>query len=298
MILRALASSTAAVTEGDELGSSTVSFAPTRNPRGLNQSLDLENAPVGRSPNALVVLSSLVPVLIRTGMYSQLAASGETYGSNSLSFDYYQSVVARAMARFGVGIFPSQVAAGYGRQANGRVLLDIEPSVIEGQDWSSRGRLRASGLRIVTSNLPAQVGSRGVSHAESLAASLGLRLEAEAVELDAKGPGAFVTGWQIYERGIFGATAMGSRGVRVEGLVQRVFDCLHEWSKSDSTIDPFLADQLLIPACLATSPTTFKVPALTKRFSTEIWVVKQFIPIRITVKGSENRPAIVEIRPE
>ena len=89
---------------------------------------------------------------------------------------------------------------------------------------------------------------------------------------------------------------MGTRGLRMEHLVQNSFESLLRWMATDATVDPYLADQLLLPACFAEEPSVFKTPRLTKRFLTGVWVVKQFLPIHITVKGKEDGPGTVSIR--
>jgi len=49
-------------------------------------------------------------------------------------------------------------------------------------------------------------------------------------------------------------------------------------------------------ATLAEGETVFKVSKLTQRFLTVAWVIKQFVPIHITIKGHENEPGTVTIR--
>jgi RNA 3'-terminal phosphate cyclase (ATP) len=65
---------------------------------------------------------------------------------------------------------------------------------------------------------------------------------------------------------------------------------------SNATVDSFLADQLLLPLVLAETPSVFTVPKLTQRLMTSIWVVKQFAPIHITVRGTENAPGTITIQ--
>ena len=42
--------------------------------------------------------------------------------------------------------------------------------------------------------------------------------------------------------------------------------------------------------------TILKVHRLTQRFLSMVWVIKQFVPIHITVKGQEGNPGTVTIR--
>jgi RNA 3'-terminal phosphate cyclase (ATP) len=296
-ILRGLTLSCGADVIGGEVGEKSISFIPTRRPRGLNEKIDVPEEDDGPGhANANVVCNALMPVMARTGAYSTLVVKGETYGNNVLSYDYFGNVTLAALRRFGLYAFVDQAAAGFGRGSRGELSLDIEPSVIQGANWARRGELLAIRAVVATAELPEPVGQRGVAHLARLGYYANLTVEAEAVSLRARAPGAFATVWAEFENGIGGATAMGARGVRMESIAQVAFENFLEWYKTDATVDPFLADQLLLPAVLAEGETVFKVSKLTARFLTVVWVIKQFLPIHITVKGHEGEPGTVTIR--
>ncbi len=287
-LLRALVHACAAEVTGAEQGSGTLSFLPTRAPRGVPDRVETFRNEGKRGANAPVVLTSLLPVLARSGVYSTLLAEGETYGSHALSYDYFANVTLGALRRMGLYAYPSLEMAAFGREAAGEVGLDVEPSVLQGLQWTDRGRLIGVRAIVTTGGLPPQVGSRALSHLKSLAQNVNAPLEAEHQEVESSGPGAFVTVWAVYDRAMGGGAAMGARGVRIETLAQSAFEEALEWMASDATVDPFLADQILLPAVFAEGDTVFKVSHLTSRFLTAVWVVKQFTPIHITVRGGEG----------
>jgi RNA 3'-terminal phosphate cyclase (ATP) len=296
MLIRALAKSTNAETVGAEIGSTSVSFLPTRRPQGLSGELDLGDDGERRRPNALVVLNALAPVLARCGMYSQVSVQGETYGHHALAYDYFANVTVPALAKFGVGLFPDMEMAAFGRESAGRVRLDVEPSAIHGVDWSERGRPLGCRALVVTGGLPASVGGRGVAHLLRLGLSSRMPIEAEALTIESANAGVFVTVWAEFERGWGGATAMGSRGQRVETLAQTAFEELLTWVQGSSTVDPYLADQILITAVMAETPTVFCVSELTSRFLSSVAVIKHFLPIHITTRGKQGEAGTVSIR--
>lgn len=296
LLLRALAKCSAAETTGAQVGSTTVSFLPTRRSKGLNENLDLPADEANhRSASVPVVLCSLLPVLARTGTYSEVSLSGETYGARSLSFDYFQNVTVPVLQKMGLYAFPDQESAGFGRESRGSVTMSVEPSAVQGIDWSSRGKLIGGRAMVTTAELPTAVANRAINHLEKMAQNSKLPMEIEANPVDSHSPGAFVTVWAQFERGMGGGTSMGQRGLRIEHLVQSAFEETLAWISTDATVDPFLADQLLIPACLAEGETVFKTSRLTKRFLTAIWVIKQFLPIHITVRGSEDHAGVVTV---
>jgi RNA 3'-terminal phosphate cyclase (ATP) len=158
-----------------------------------------------------------------------------------------------------------------------------------------RGRQRSLAGVVATAGVPDAIGSRGVAHLKALAKNSGMTISASHQRVSG-GPGAYVTVWCAYERGMGGGAAMGSRGVRIEALAQTAFEETYQWMSSSGTIDPYLADQILLPAIVAGGDSAFRVSKLTRRFITSVWVVKQFVPIHITVKGAENGPGEVTVR--
>jgi len=296
-ILRAFALSCAAETVGAEYGSKQVSFLPTRAPRALTERLDVPDADDGPGhANALVVLSTLAPVLCRTGAFSALFAVGETFGRNILGFDAFAFSTVPALQRLGLYCYPDLAIAGFGLKSRGEVVLEIEPSALHGASLTDRGELIAARAMVTTGELPSPIAERGVAHIARMAHSAGIPVDAEATLAKAKSPGAHVTIWAEFENGFGSWSSAGARGVRIESIAQQAFDGFHEWFRSGSTVDEHLADQLLVAAVLADGETILKVHRLTQRFLSMVWVIKQFVPIHITVKGQEGNPGTVTIK--
>ncbi|CAN5403052.1 RNA 3'-terminal phosphate cyclase [soil metagenome] len=276
--------------------SPTLTFIPKTRPHGLNQTLETLRADSGRGANALVVLNALLPVLCRTGVYSSVACEGETYGFNSLTYDYFSNVTLGALKKIGLFAVADLMNPGFGRDSDGMVRMEIEPSALSGIEWNDRGTLLSVHAVVSLAGLPGQITERAVSHLKNLSRSANLVMEIETAEFPGRKVGAFVTLWATYERGFGGGIAMGSRGVKPETLVQTAFEHLYGWMSSSATVDEHLADQILLPLAFAEGSSTFTVQKLTQRLLTAIWVIKQFTPIHITVRGSENGPGTVSIQ--
>lgn len=297
LLIRALAQSTHAEVIGAELGSMQFSFLPTRTPRALNERLDVgDDRKEDGHANAQVVLVTLLPVMARTGAYSALFAVGETFGRNVLGFDAYANVTLPALQAFGLHAYPDMSVAGFGLHSRGEVATEIEPSALVGVDLSQRGELLAVRASITTGELPEPVAERGEGHLANMARSAGIPLEADCCFPRSSTPGAHVTLWAEFERGFGSASAFGARGVRIETVAQQAFSGFMDWYRSDSTVDANLADQLIVTAAMAEGHTVMKVHRLSPRLLTMIWVIKQFLPIHITVKGAENQPGSITIR--
>lgn len=295
-LINALAKCCKADVIGGELGAQNLTFIPTTRAQGLNGRIECVRTDSGRGPNALVVLTSLLPVLAKTGVYSSVVSEGETYGFNSLSYDYFANVTVEVLKKVGLYTIPDLLRPGFGRESEGEVHLDIEPSSLQGIEWHDRGSLRKISATVATANLPRVVADRALAHIKNMGSNSGMAIDAEHIEFDSRQPGAHVSVWARYERGMGGGVAMGSRNVRAETLAQSAFEQAFEWMSTGATMDSFLADQLLLPLVLADTPSVFTVPKLTQRLLTSIWVVKQFTPIHLMVRGVENGPGTISIQ--
>lgn len=286
-----------AETVGDELDSEEMTFSPRRRPVALvHQRLDVSAFEKGSVPgNALVVLESLLPVLARTGSYSLVTAAGETYNANALSFDYFENVTLAVHRKQGLYAYAQQLMAGFGYAGMGEVSLEVEPSGPNAVQWEDRGKLVECRALVTTSELPDHVGMRGTEHVERLAKHSGIAIDTQSIQVRARGPGAFVTIWAEFERGCGGATAMGQKGVRMEAIAQAAYAEFMKWYESRATVDRYVADQMLLPAALADGESVYSTPMVTRRLTTVARVIKQFLPIHITILGREGEPGTVTI---
>lgn len=294
--LLALAQSCNAELEGDEVGSDAVNFFPTQMPRPLKVSIDVQANAAGHQPgNCLVVAEALLPVLSRAMGMSTLHMHGETYSNHSITFDVLCHSIFRAHQQQGLFANAAQSQAGFGFASRGEVTVEIEPSVPQPIDWSSRGHLRNAHCVIAIGDLPMHIAERGAAEAEKLGRDLGLDVDVDIVPVAAKSPGVFVSVMAEFERGMGSGGALGQRGVRIEHVTRQAFNEFSEWFVTDATVDPYLADQLLLPAVLAGAPSVIKTSRLTRRLITMAWVIKQFLPVHLTILGQEGEPGTIRV---
>lgn len=296
-LIEALRLSCHAETVNCELGATEFSFLPTRRPRAVDVNVDVPDAYDGPGhANSLVILNSLLPLLARTGAYSSLALHGETFGMSALGYDAFVGVTLPALRKMGIHAECDLASGGFGRGSRGLVKAEIEPSVIEGVDWSSRGALLGVRAVLTVGELPDSIVDRATSFLERLTHSAKLEVEMETARVSSKNPGVHLTFAAEFERGFGGSQSMGAKGLRIETVVQTGFERFMNWLRSETTVDEHLIDQLIIPAAIAEGPSTFKVNRLSQRFLTTVWVIKQFLPIHLTVKGREGDPGTVSVR--
>lgn len=295
--LAALAVATSADMEGDELDSRDISFTPRRRPRGIELQLDITSHHAGKVPgNALVVAQGLLPVLAQTGTYSSLTLFGETHNNNTLGYDAFERTTLLAHRAQGLYAFPSLVSTGFGYGGRGEVHVDIEPSALEPIHWPDRGELKQSGAVITMSEVGQNVVQETVSAVGKLMEDHGLTGELEQHVIRGREPGASVTFWATFERGAGSGAAVLQRGQSATGMVQRAWMNFSGWYQSPATVDAFLADQLLLLAAFTDGKSVYTTPQITRRLGTMAWVIKQFSPVAITIKGREGEPGLITVQ--
>jgi RNA 3'-terminal phosphate cyclase (ATP) len=91
--------------------------------------------------------------------------------------------------------------------------------------------------------------------------------------------------------------ALGARGKRAERIADEAVDALAAFLGSDGAVDPWLADQLLLPLALADEPSELRTSEVTAHLLTNADVIRLFLPVEIGVDGPLGGPATVRVRP-
>jgi RNA 3'-terminal phosphate cyclase len=116
-------------------------------------------------------------------------------------------------------------------------------------------------------------------------------------EAPSPGQGTFLFLLLESEGVISGFSALGRRGKPAEAVADEATDQLIDYVDSGESVDPHLSDQLVPFLGLATGKSAFTVSRITRHLMTNIWVVRQFLDIRIDVSGREGETGKVEIHP-
>ncbi len=287
-----IASCCRATVEGDALESKELMFTPSRSPRGIHMECDVASFEKGITyGSTCVIAQALIPVLARGGTMSVLKIAGETSAPNMLSYDAFERSTLWAHRQQGVCAFPHLIWAGFGSGSKGEMSLEIEPSAPQGIQWSERGNIQDLRVILSHSDIHEDIFARGIEKSHELLPDA----EVEVIDVKGRSPGISVTVICEFENGSGSFTVLGQKGVRIETIVKQVVEQYAAWKASEATVDEFLADQILPLAVLASSPTSYITPKVTRRLMTMAWIIKQFIPVHISIKGQEGFPGKVTV---
>jgi RNA 3'-terminal phosphate cyclase (ATP) len=279
-----------------ELGSEQLTFAPSHPIRALRARIDLSSfANRSHSGSAVLLVQTLLAPLARAGAVSELSILGGTHIPYAPTYDYFHLVTIPAMRRLGIYAAPSIQTAGYSNGGTGELNVEIEPSALQPFDFSSPGQVQSLKCCITTSELSDAVGKRAIKHVGTLAHKDGLSIRTEFVKVRSESPGAAVSFGAVLKSGFGGTQSIGEKGRRMEEVVEDAYYAFVHWLNGSSGVDEFLADQLIVPAVLCGEPCAFSTPRVTKTLLSTAWVVKQFMPAKITILGSEGEPGEVKV---
>lgn len=304
--VRAAAAICQAQVRGDALGSTTLEFVPSCPPQAGEYAFDVSQATESGSAGAatLILQTILLPLVLATGN-SQVTLKGGTHVPWSPSATYIEQVYLPLLNRWGISARLQLNAWGWYPRGGGEIVLHVTGRggmtlPMAGFTLLERGTLQAvRGLAVVT-ELPSHIPQRMANRAENL-----LR-EAESLQgvptmkvqpLRAKGvvPGAGIFLTAEYEQTRAGFGALGRIGLPAERVAQMAVEEFLQFHESGAAVEPFLADQLLLPAALASGTSRYRVAELTQHLTTNAWVIEQFGLARIAI---DHETQVVTVIPE
>ena len=161
---------------------------------------------------------------------------------------------------------------------------------------------RVWGVAVVM-NLPAHIPQRMANRARNVLAEAGLQAQIEPRRLRGAGPGAGIFLFADYttppsdDVTSVGFTAYGRKGLPAERVAEAACEELLAHHRSGAPVDPYLADQLVLPAALAEGKSQVSTSRVTQHLLTNVWVVREFLARDIGIEGELGAPGMLIVRP-
>jgi RNA 3'-terminal phosphate cyclase (ATP) len=294
-VVRALAAISDAVVEGDTLDSTKLTFA-SRSLRGGDYAFDVGSIRGSAGSISLLFQALLLPLAFASEP-SRLALRGGTHVPWSPPVHYVSQVFLPALRTIGLDADITLRRWGWYPRGGGEIDAEIRPANgWTGLRWEARTtHPLITGVSAV-SRLPLSIAERQRHQARERLHPHGLEGEITLVEdREALSPGTLMflaaTGAGLRA----GFSALGRRGVRAEAVADEAVDELLRYLDSGAAVDDHLADQLVPFLALARTPSSYTCPTRSSHLETVAWLVEQFMPARVEVRG--ERPVRVAITP-
>lgn len=242
--LRAAQRVGAAVIEGDELGSSRVSFRPAAVVAGHHE------LRVGSAGSTALVVQAVLPPLLTADAPSTIVVEGGTHARSAPPFEFLERTFAPLVERTGARVRPRLERHGFFPAGGGRIVVEVTPTErLEPFELLERGELGLRRARALSAHLDPDIARRELGVVER--AMSWRKAWTEHREVDSHGPGnallAIIEAGELTE--VF--SSFGARGVRAEAVAETLVKDVKTWLASSAPACPHLADQLMVPLALA-----------------------------------------------
>lgn len=282
---------------GARLGSLELTFAPRRRPHAGEYTFDIGAARQGGSAGSATLLAQTIALpLSLASDTSTLEVRGGTYVPWSPTADYLAHVWTAALERMGFRLSVTSRRPGWYPAGGGRLAMTVAPATPRGWNGTARGELRRIDVFAVASRLPAHVATRLGIRAQERLRGVAAPIVVESTIADASSPGAALTVVLRFAGSVAGFSALGERGLPAELVADSVCDRVLAFLGSGATVDEHLADQLLLPAALAGTPTSFVAPQLTGHLATNAHVLEAMGQARVMLEPAPGGVR-VSVRP-
>lgn len=302
--VRAAASLCQAAIIGDELGSTTLEFAPQAAVCPGTYVFDVAAAREGGSAGAasLVLQTILLPLALSDGP-SRVSIRGGTHMAWSPPFDYVRDVWMPALARIGVKAAVELRASGWFPIGRGEIVATVTGL---GAGWrrqlrplrlQDRGRLVQISGHALAANLPEHIPRRMAERAAALLGCLGvpLAITPQVLQAACAGVGLFLTA--EYEHISCGFSALGARGKPAEAVAEDAAGALLVHWSSGAALDLHLADQIIGPLALATGRSRFSAEQITGHLATNAWVIERFGLAGVRLQRTDAGTGLITVDP-
>jgi RNA 3'-terminal phosphate cyclase (ATP) len=275
--VRALARITRAEVSGAELHSQELTFKP-RKPQPGSYLFDVAEK-TGSAGSVSLIAQALLPPLLSSGGPSTLILRGGTHVPWSPTAHYLIHVFLPVLAQLGAQVTMKLERWGWYPRGGGEVHLAIEPSpTLSAQAWSTPPDPAGFRALSAVNRLPEHVARR---QAARLRERLGPKLPVEQVTADGKDPGSLVFLWGPRA----GFDTLGARGKPAEQVADEAADAYLTFRQRRATVDPHLADQIVLYLAQARGPSSFVTAEITSHLLTNLWVIEQFLGPTFEVRG-------------
>ncbi|MBD1825106.1 RNA 3'-phosphate cyclase [Cyanobacteria bacterium FACHB-DQ100] len=299
--VRAAAALCQAEITGDRVGSTQLEFIPTQPVQAGDYTFDVaETLGTGSAGAVTLILQTvLLPLALTTGT-STVTLRGGTFIPFSPPASYIEQVYLPTLQRMGVQAEVEILAWGWYPRGGGEIQLRVSGNggsvgALHPIQLLERGSLQQiKGLAIVT-ELPSHIPQRMASRAENLLAEAQLKAQVKARRLKGVGAGAGVFLTVEYEQTRAGFGAIGKLGLPAEEVAAIAVQEFLDFHKTGMPVDLHLADQLLLPAALASSSSQYRAAQISLHLSTNAWAIEQFGLAKISIDQTEHQITVVPL---
>lgn len=281
--------------EGAELGSELIKFSPHKIRSGKFL-FDVAEKKASAGSVGLI-FQTIFPPLAFSGAESEAVLLGGTHVPWSPPFHYLKYVFLPMVRKLGAEAEIEIERWGWYPIGKGKIVVRIRTKRQgENLNLEYRGELKRLSAISAVSNLPISIAQRQSDKAIEILDRYGLKIDVELAEAPSLGKGTLFFILAEFENCLAGFDALGAIGKRAEDVAKEACENFLTFYQTDACLEPHLADQLLLYLALENKKASFTTSEVSRHLLTNIWTVKNFLPVDILVEGGEGGPGRIIIR--
>lgn len=239
---------------------------------------------IGSAGSTGLLLQTLLPVLLHGDAESEITLRGGTHAIQAPCFDYLDEIYAPRLRAMGAQFTLELNRIGFFPAGGGEVEARITPSTLKPEVFDSESKPKLESVEILTTpSISDRVPEKEI---DALARKLTFSAHQTRVRVvtDSQCPGNAIL---LRATGGTLIASHGQRGKTSERVAKAAAGAMNRYLQAGAPIDPFLADQLLVPMALAGGG-EFVTAGLSSHFHTNVETIQQFLPIEVETLTNPN----------
>jgi RNA 3'-terminal phosphate cyclase (ATP) len=229
---------------------------------------------------------TVVPAVSLSNNSLQIEVTGGTDVKASPTIDYIKHIVAKSYLSIGPKFSVDVLKRGYYPKGGGVVQSNIQPCKNPGTiEFLATGYLEPK-IISVCSQLPIHVAKRQISSALIALEKKDLRCSNYTASMETSiSPGSSILVYCSSDFGLYvGGDSIGELGKRAEVVGSEAAKRFLDSMLAQATIDPFLADMLVLPLALSKGRSRYRIARVTPHLLTNLHVVSEIVGCKYSIE--------------
>ena len=272
--------------ENLKVGSEWIRFSPSDKFEGGSIKLD-----IGTAGSIPLILMTVVPAVSLSNNSLQIEVTGGTDVKASPTIDYIKHIVAKSYLSIGPKFSVDVLKRGYYPKGGGVVQCTIKPCKTPGTIELLATRYLEPKIISVCSQLPVHVAKRQISSALIALEKKDIRCSNYTASIETSiSPGSSILVYSASDFGLYvGGDSIGELGKRAEAVGTEAAIRFLDSTLVQATVDPFLADMLVLPLALSKGSSRYRVARITQHLLTNLHVVSEIVGCKYSIEQQQQQ---------
>ena len=276
--------------KGGRIGSTELFFEPGKVVSG-EYSFSIGTA----GATSLVLQTVSLPLALKGDKVSAVTITGGTHNKAAPCYHFLEQTWAKYLKWMNVDVSMTMTRPGFYPRGGGEITATINPTkTVYPLHLTTCPPLTTAGGFSAVAGLPESVNypAKPSAHTPTHAGGIGVSHSRRDWQ-DGPSTVAAVTFLQAPVPPLF--VGLGERGKPAETVADEAADEAIAFRDSGCPVDPYSADQILLPLAFAEGPSEYRVSEVTRHLLTNLETVRAFVERAIEVEGEEGERGIVRI---